>query len=372
MILNAYAVLDAAVSLLRLGLGLLVVVLWVFAWLAWRRRGAGPERRQAAEDRCYLLFMLGGLLLALNVLSWPLLYLLLQSYVPEWPDVMCIYGVTQIGVGSIGPARFLPPLLAALQAMKPALVFLSGAWFVLYLVNRGTRTAPLTGRVLFVLLAASALAVADAASEVAYLVIPKKEEFPEGGCCAGVFDAAGGASRFLPPALSGADSGPWLYGGYYTINGLMVVALGAASLRRRPRGVAGPASAERGRLGRGQRPVPDRRGRPAPAAPAPPLPLRPRAEGAAESGPGRPLPQRGVLRRLGLRRRLARRRPREPAAAAGRDGPPSPPGVSRLSWLYGAAVRGAGPGVTGMRSRLSGCEEVECPCLGRSSRPWRP
>ena len=233
MILNAYAVLDGAVSLLRLGLSLLVLALWLWAWVAWRRRGAGPERRQAAEDRCYLLFMLGGLLLALNVLSWPLLYLLLQSYVPEWPGVMCIYGVTQIGAGTVGPARFLPPLLAALQAMKPALVFLSGAWFVLYLVNRGTRTAPLTGRVLFALLAAGLLAAADAGSEIAYLVIPKKEEFASGGCCMGVFDAESGASRFLPPTPGGADPTPWLYGGYYAVNGLILLALGAASLRRR-------------------------------------------------------------------------------------------------------------------------------------------
>jgi hypothetical protein len=232
MILNAYAVLDGGLSLLRLALSLLVLALWCSAVRAWGRRAADPEGRKAVEDRSYLLFMLGGLLVALNVLSWPLLYLLLQSYVPEWPGVMCIYGVTRIGAGSVGPARFLPPLLAALQAMKPALVFLSGAWFVLYLVNRGTRTAPLTGRVLFALLAAALLAAADAGAEVAYLAIPKKEESPPGGCCTEFFDAASGTSKFLPSAVGPAPA-PWLYGGYYAVNGLMVLALGAASLRRR-------------------------------------------------------------------------------------------------------------------------------------------
>jgi hypothetical protein len=207
MILNAYAVLDGGLSLLRLALSLLVLALWFSAARAWARRAADPEGRKEVEDRSCLLFMLGGLLVALNVLSWPQLYLLLQSYVPEWPGVMCIYGVTRIGAGSIGPARFLPPLLAALQAMKPALVFLSGAWFVLYLVNRGTRTAPLTGRVLFALLAATALAAADAGSEIAYLAIPKKEESPPGGCCTEVFDSASGTSKFLPAAV-GPAPGP--------------------------------------------------------------------------------------------------------------------------------------------------------------------
>ena len=226
MILNAYAVLDAFVSLLRLGLGLLVLWLGFAAWRTWHHRhGPGLEERKGLEDRCYLLFLLAGLLLWLNVLSWPIFYLLLQSYVPEWPGVMCIYGVTRIGSGSLGPARFLPPLVTALQALKPALVFLSGAWFVLYLINRRTRTAPLTGRILALLLAAGLLAVADAAAEVAYLIIPKKEVFYSGGCCTMAFDAFSGGSRFLPQGLVGENVVPHLFAAYYAVNAGMVLAL---------------------------------------------------------------------------------------------------------------------------------------------------
>src|SRR5947209_7714606 len=151
MILNAYAVLDAFTSLLRFPLGLLVLGLGLVAWRR-SRWSAGAEARQSLEARNYLLSLVALLLLALNVGSWPLLYLLLQSYVREWPGVMCIYGVTRIGSGSIGSSRFLPALVTTLQAMKPALVFLSGAWFVLHLVNWRTRTAPLTGRILMLVL----------------------------------------------------------------------------------------------------------------------------------------------------------------------------------------------------------------------------
>src|SRR5688572_7974710 len=104
MTLNAYSVLDAFVTLLRLGLGLLVVLLAVLAWRVWHRREPGPEGVQALEDRCYLLFLLAGVLLLLNVLAWPIFYLVLQGYVPEWPGIMCIYGVTRIGAGSLGPS----------------------------------------------------------------------------------------------------------------------------------------------------------------------------------------------------------------------------------------------------------------------------
>ena len=233
MIVNAYAILDAFVSLLRLGLGLLVVALGLFAWRLWRRSALHAEERETLENRCHLLLLLASVLLWLNVASWPIFYLLLQSYVPEWPGVMCIYGVTRIGSHGIGISRWLPPLLAALQVMKPALIFLSGAWFVLHLIDRRTRTAPLLGRVLLLLSGAGLLAVADAASETAYLLIPKKEEYLSAGCCVGVFDEEAGPSRFLPKTWIGDANSTWLDAVYYTANIGMVLIL--AMFVRRPR-----------------------------------------------------------------------------------------------------------------------------------------
>jgi hypothetical protein len=235
MILNAYAVLDVSLSLLRLGLGLLVVGLAVLAGWAWVRRAPAADARTGLEDRCYLLFLLAALLVGLNAASWPVLYLVLQSYVAEWPQVMCIYGVTRIGAGTLGPSRFLPALVTALQVTKPALVFLGGAWFVLYLVNRRTRTAPLTGRVLAVLLACGLLGVGDAAAEVAYLTIPKKEVFPSGGCCTEAFDAKSRAALLLPGGWAEDDAAPRLYAAYYAVNAGLVLAVGGCALRFRRR-----------------------------------------------------------------------------------------------------------------------------------------
>src|SRR5437868_7020148 len=114
MILNGYAILIAFTGFLRLGLGLLVVGAAVAACRA-RRGPTAPDGQTALENRGYLLSLLTLLLIGLNLASWPLLYLLLQSYVPEWPNVMCIYGVTQVGTGSVGASRFLPDLLRVLQ-----------------------------------------------------------------------------------------------------------------------------------------------------------------------------------------------------------------------------------------------------------------
>jgi hypothetical protein len=232
MILNAYAVLVAFLDFLRLVFGCLVIGLGLLTWVTWGS-SLSPERRKRLEDHCYLLFSLALLILGLNLVSWPLFYCLLQSYVPEWPGTMCVYGVTQIGAGSLGPARFLPPLLKFLEATKPALVFVSGAWLVLYRINRRTGTAPLVGRILLAVVVLGILAVVDSLAEATYLAIPKKETFLSGGCCTLAFDEASGASRFLPKTLIGESFQPLLATAYYSVNVGMALALGLCLWRLR-------------------------------------------------------------------------------------------------------------------------------------------
>jgi hypothetical protein len=222
MILNGYAVLTVFVALIRLGLGGLLLAAAL----------AGMRDRTQDENRGTLTALVALVLVGLNLASWPLLYLLLQSYVPEWPGVMCVYGVTQIGEGSTGPARHLPELLLALQLTKPALVFAGGAWATLYLLNRRTRTAPLWGRLYALLVPLAALAAADAGAELAYVGIPKKEVFPTGGCCAATPEAD--ATRFLPAGLTGDAVRPWVVAAFYGANLGLIAALANATRRREP------------------------------------------------------------------------------------------------------------------------------------------
>lgn len=221
MLLNAYAVLAVFFGALRLLVGLLLVVVSASAW--WRFAPRLTEaRRLALENRQHLILSAGLVLLALNLASWPLLYLLLQSYVPEWPGVMCIYGVTQVGAGSTGPGRFLPGLISFVQVMKPTLVFAGGAWLVLYQLNHRTKTAPLLGRVLFVSVGLGLLAGVDASAELAYLFIPKKEEAVAAGCCTAALDRTAGP--WLPEFLTLEEARPWISASYYAVNvGLILI-----------------------------------------------------------------------------------------------------------------------------------------------------
>src|SRR5262245_47154864 len=122
MLLNSYAVLAVFLALLRLALAIMVLAFGAFGW----RRRRAPGGPAARDNAGHLAFLLAVTLVLLGVASWPLLYWLLQSYVSLWPSAMCIYGVTQVGAGSMGPARHLPELLLAMQVMKPLLVFAGG------------------------------------------------------------------------------------------------------------------------------------------------------------------------------------------------------------------------------------------------------
>jgi hypothetical protein len=232
MILNSYAVLDLALSSLRLIIALLVIALAAQAW----RRAPRPlfaDERDALDDRVYLVSLLGLLLVVLSVLSWPLLYLLLQSYVGQWPGVMCIYGVTRIGTGSISASRLLPGLLTALELSKPALVFCAGAWLILYWIHRQTATGPLVPRLLIALMVLGLLGAADAIAENAYVLIPKQNESLPSGCCTNVFDDPAYGIALAPDPVLGAVDRPVLTAAYFALNVGMVLALSGAAARPR-------------------------------------------------------------------------------------------------------------------------------------------
>jgi hypothetical protein len=181
MILNGYSVLALFVAGVECVLGVLVAVLAVRALRARARGADGPVGGDPAPGS--LLPLASGALLGVSLASWPLLYLLLASYVPQWRDVMCIQGVARIGTDSLGAPGWLPTLVQTLQVTKPLLVFATGAWLVLHRADRRTTTSPLAGRVLLAIALAGTIAVVDAAVGAAYVAIPKQEQSLSVGCC---------------------------------------------------------------------------------------------------------------------------------------------------------------------------------------------
>jgi len=229
VIVNAFSVVAAFAAILRVVLGLLVLGTGILALKEWRR--TRDRNDGSGEGRFYLLVTACATLTVLAVVSWPLLYLVLLSYVPLWPGVMCVDGVTRIGEGSVGVSALLPHLLRALAVTKPLLIFASGAWLVLHLVNRRDRTGALTGRVLAALLLCAFLAVADGAVETAYLFVPKQEKTLAAGCCAQEADVDPARSGSLPVVAADAGGRALLSVVFLAVAAGIVLALTAAIRR---------------------------------------------------------------------------------------------------------------------------------------------
>ncbi len=225
MILNAYAVLDLFVVLLRCGVALIVAGLGCAALRKSNHVSTAGFDKATLEDRSYLLFSLALLLVGLNVLSWPLLYLFLQSMVSQWPGAMCVYGVTRIGAGSEGISRMLPVLVTSLEYLKPFQVFISGVWLVLYRINRRTETAPFSRRILAVQIALGLVTLTDGLLEVAYLAIPKREDFLSTGCCTAAYVQRHDAANSAIELMSGPVGRRWLVASYYCVNAGVLLSL---------------------------------------------------------------------------------------------------------------------------------------------------
>ena len=111
MILNSFSVIDGFFCFIRFAVAAQVFGLAVSAWRTASRSAAlapfasfqdGERAFESGENRGYLLFLSALTLFIISLAGWPLLYALLQSYVPQWDGVMCIYGVTRIGAGASG------------------------------------------------------------------------------------------------------------------------------------------------------------------------------------------------------------------------------------------------------------------------------
>lgn len=194
MITSGYSALAGFIGVLQFVAG--VVAMGVGARnLPRGSRDDADAATDRLESATYLAALLAYLLLGLSLASWLVLYLMLDSFVPQWPGAMCIYGVTLIGERSRGIYGWLPTLVTLSQWMKPALIFTIGAALVVYRFYRRQGTRLLLPRVAALLLASAVVASLDAAIELAYVAIPKYEDLPNSGCCS---VSAVGSDRQMP------------------------------------------------------------------------------------------------------------------------------------------------------------------------------
>ncbi len=220
MILNTFALTTLFIG----AISLLLTVGSVFSALYFYRqskRCEGADEKARMELRIHLSLLLLFTAFLLRLVSWPLFYMLLQSFVPSVTGAMCIFGVT----------RVMPAYIAFLQILKPLAFFLVGGWLIHYGLDHSLKAHPLAQKGIMFLAAASAVAAIDCAAEILFVFLFT----PPGvavSCCTAVSDLVMPSVPLLPKALLSPQYRHLLIGAYHGINFILVGLLGIMIWRK--------------------------------------------------------------------------------------------------------------------------------------------
>lgn len=170
MIINKYSILMLFIS----GLGLLLAAATAGAavWAAWRiRAGRDPQQASAAERSVHLARLSAIVCTIVLLLSWPLFYAMLASFVPEVPGAMCMFGVTKV----------MPKTTLLIQVAMPVSVLVFGAWMLLDYARRRSGEAIRRARGMVALALVAGLVAGTSATEVYY--VTNMKSLNKVSCC---------------------------------------------------------------------------------------------------------------------------------------------------------------------------------------------
>jgi hypothetical protein len=212
MIVNIYTLIMLFVAFLSLLLGGYLLYATLNTLL--RFEPVIPiETKSRFEQKGYLIFLVACVVLSVRMLAWPWFYFMLQSFVPEVPGAMCMFGVTQV----------LPSTVTFLQIIKPISFFIMGGWLLCYYVDKSTPTAPLARKNLLFLLIVCSVLLADGIADIYYVI--RMKPLMTVSCCATFFDVPLRPSAMIPQAIFGRNFQKILFILYYLSNIILIVLL---------------------------------------------------------------------------------------------------------------------------------------------------
>ena len=215
MIINIYTIIMLFVAFVSVALGGYLLYATVRAILTFRGI-LSSEAKARFERKGYLVFLVACVILFVRMLIWPWFYFMLQSFVPEIPGAMCMFGVTQI----------LPSIVTFLQIIKPIAFFAMGGWLLCYTVDKSVPTTPLMRRILFYLLPVCGILLVDSVADITYVL--RMKALMSVSCCATFFDVPLRPSAMIPQALFGRHFQNTLFFVYYVTNIILIILLFAS------------------------------------------------------------------------------------------------------------------------------------------------
>lgn len=212
MIVNIYTLIMLFVAFVSLFLGGFLLYATITDLLSFKTI-VPLEAKSRFEQKGYLVFLIACVAMTIRMLAWPWFYIMLQSFVPEIPGAMCMFGVTQI----------LPSTVIFLQIIKPFAFFIMGGWLLCYYVDKSTPTTPLARKNLCFLLIVCGLLLADSIADISYVL--RMKPLMSVSCCATFFDVPLRPSAMIPQAILGNNFQIILFILYYVINTILIALL---------------------------------------------------------------------------------------------------------------------------------------------------
>jgi len=220
MLLNPFSIMMLLVASISTILVLYGSVLSLKVWGDGTRCVTAPGQHNGIQNRIHFVLLIASTVLVLRLLSYPLFYATLQSFVKDVEGAMCIYGVTRVS----------PKFFTFLEITKPFVFFFIGQWLILHYLTRQNRTQSIISRKLIFLLGVNLLVLLDSVGDLVLFLsidflIPVT-------CCTINTDAPDRVSAILSRYLLGHQYEQSLLPAYYLGN-LFVLGLVGYFFRRK-------------------------------------------------------------------------------------------------------------------------------------------
>ena len=147
----------------------------------------------------------------IKLMSYPLFYVSVQSFVKSLDSAMCMYGVISSMHGSV---RYF-------EVVKPLVFFLCGGWIIFHFLTRHSNHQTIIHKKMLFLFFVAAWVLADSLGDL--FLFLNMNPGANATCCSANIDVPGRISHILSVYLFGLEYEKPLWGAYYLGN-IMVVA----------------------------------------------------------------------------------------------------------------------------------------------------
>ena len=163
------------------------------------------------DKKIRFVFSAALICMIIKLMSYPLFYVSIQSFVKSLDTAMCMYGVINSMHGSV---RYL-------EVVKPLVFFFAGGWIIFHFLTRHSKNQTIIHKKILFLFFAAAWVLTDSLGDL--FLFLNMNPGANATCCSANIDVPGRISHILSVYLFGLEYEKPLWGAYYLGNIMVVV-----------------------------------------------------------------------------------------------------------------------------------------------------